>query len=92
MHACTRRSARTFAICTRACFTLRMRINMYTSRARTTDADARDRGVAVHHRVPLHVFPVALPPSTVALVAGALVHLQTFAYKYTGYLDGWYAD
>lgn len=30
-------------------------------------------------------------PCTV-LVAGALVHLQTFAYKYTGYHDGWYAD
>lgn len=100
VHACTRCLGPRMRprMCTRACFTLRTRINMYTRACTLTDADARDRGVAALHRLsfssPVAPIPVSLYTSLPVLVQSlaALAHLQTFAYKYTGYLDGWYAD
>lgn len=73
---------------TRVLYTPRTRINMYRRAARvqptSTLAIARSRRAPSFRRLS----SLCIPP---ALVTGPC-DLQTFAYKYTGYLNGWYAD
>lgn len=78
---------------THACFTLRTRINMYTCAAAAAAYNRRRTLVIAESRRRAPSFPPRLrSPTRARPRCRALVHLQTFAYKYTGYLDGWYAD